>query len=288
MQEKIFYCAPTAQRIKDEVKAEVEQLKKTGLPTPRLVVIQVGENPASTTYVKNKEIACEYTGIASIKLHLPTDIMDDDVIDVIKTLNVEEEVHGILVQLPLPKHMDENKVLSAIDYRKDVDGFHVQNVGSLYTGLDCIKPCTPYGVIQILKDMDVDIAGKHCVVIGRSNIVGKPMTQLMLQEDATVTICHSRTKDLWKHIAQADILITAIGKAKFIANPEIIKKDAVIIDVGINRDENGKLCGDVEITDEMLEQVSKITPVPKGVGVMTVAMLMKNVITAYKMQMGLQ
>ena len=284
MQDKVFYCADTAQRMKDKVKAWFEQFADFKEAPPTLAVIQVGDNPASSTYVRNKEKACEYVGIKSEKYHLPELINEEVVLKLINTLNEDDNVHGILVQLPLPKHMDEHKIIKAIASHKDVDGFHIENVGSLSTGLKCIKPCTPYGVIQILKDMKVDIKGKHCVILGRSNIVGKPMAQLMLQEDATVTICHSKTKDLEHHIAQADILICAIGKAKFINNPEVIKRGAVIIDVGINRDENGKLCGDVEITDELLEKVSFITPVPKGVGVMTVAMLMYNVMVAYDMQ----
>lgn len=284
MDGKIFYCGETAQKVKDRVKEEVEKIVvDSGVP-PKLAVVQVGDIPASSTYVKNKENACKYTGITSEKYWLPEDIREASLISLIDRLNKDESVDGILVQLPLPKHMDEKKVIDAISPSKDVDGFHIQNVGALSTGLDCIKPCTPWGVIQILKSMNVDIKGKHCVILGRSNIVGKPMAQLMLQEDATVTICHSKTKDLEQHVAQADILICAIGQAKFIKNPEVIKKGAVIIDVGINRDENGKLCGDVEITDELLEKVSFVTPVPKGVGVMTVAMLMHNVMTAYKMQ----
>lgn len=286
MQEKIFYCANTAQRIKDEVKAWFEQFADFKETPPTLAVIQVGDNPASSTYVRNKEIACEYVGIRSEKHHLPELTEEEEILNLVRTLNEDDTVHGILVQLPLPKHMDEHKIIKTIAPHKDVDGFHIENVGSLSTGLECIKPCTPYGVIQILKDMKVDIKGKHCVILGRSNIVGKPMAQLMLQEDATVTICHSKTKDLEQHVAQADILICAIGQAKFIKNPEAIKRGAVIIDVGINRDENGKLCGDVEITDELLEKVSFVTPVPKGVGVMTVAMLMHNVMTAYKMQLN--
>lgn len=284
MQNKVFYCAEVAQKIKDEVKEWFGKFADFKKAPPTLAVVQVGDNPASNTYVRNKELACEYVGIRSEKHHLPEVTKEEDLLELIDTLNKDDNIHGILVQLPLPKHMDAQKIIKAITPHKDVDGFHVENVGALSTGIECIKPCTPYGVIQILKAMNVDIAGKHCVILGRSNIVGKPMAQLMLQEDATVTVCHSQTKDLWKHIMQADILISAIGKAKFIANPEIIKRDAVIIDVGINRDENGKLCGDIEITDELLEMVSFITPVPKGVGVMTVAMLMYNVMTAYKLQ----
>ena len=284
MQNKVFYCAEVAQKIKDEVKKWFSEFADIKKAPPTLAVVQVGNIPASRTYVRNKELACEYVGVRSEKHHLPETIKEEELLELIDTLNKDDSVHGILVQLPLPKHMDTQKVIKAITPLKDVDGFHIENVGALSTGMECIKPCTPYGVIQILKAMNVDVAGKHCVILGRSNIVGKPMAQLMLQEDATVTVCHSQTKDLWKHIMQADILISAIGKAKFIANPEIIKRDAVIIDVGINRDENGKLCGDIEITDELLERVSFITPVPKGVGVMTVAMLMYNVMTAYKLQ----
>ena len=267
----------TSSTIKDELKERVEELKKQG-KTGSLAVIQVGNDPASSIYVKNKKKACEYIGIGSVSYELSENTTKEKLLDTIDELNKRKDIIGILVQLPLPKHIDEDEVIKAISPKKDVDGFHVENVGSLVVGEDAFVSCTPAGVIELLKRYNVDIAGKECVVIGRSNIVGKPMALLMLRENATVTICHSKTKDLKEVCKRADILIVAIGKPKFI-NDEYIKDGAVVIDVGIHRDENNKMCGDVDF-DAVKDKVSKITPVPGGVGPMTIAMLMKNCVKA--------
>ena len=266
-----------SQNIKDELKARVAELKKHG-HEGSLAVIQVGNDPASSIYVKNKKKACEYIGIGSVSYELSENTSEAELLKIIDELNNKPEIIGILVQLPVPKHIDEDKIIKAISPRKDVDGFHVENVGALCVGNRGFVSCTPAGVIQLLKRSNVEIAGKHCVVIGRSNIVGKPMALLMLSENATVTICHSRTKDLEAVCKEADILIVAIGKPRFI-DSKYVKDGAVVIDVGIHRDENNKICGDVNF-DDVKEKVSKITPVPGGVGPMTIAMLMSNVITA--------
>ncbi len=263
--------------IKDECKEKALELIKAG-KEPCLAVILVGNDPASSIYVNNKKKACEYCNIKSLSYELPEETTEKELLDLIDKLNSDISVDGILVQLPLPKHIDEDKVIAAIDPLKDVDGFHVQNVGSLCIGKPVLVSCTPAGVIELLKRSNVEISGKRCVVIGRSNIVGKPMALLMLSENATVTICHSRTKDLEAVCREADILIVAIGKPRFI-DSRYVKDGAVVIDVGIHRDENNKICGDVNF-DDVKEKVSKITPVPGGVGPMTIAMLMSNVITA--------
>lgn len=267
----------TSSIIKDELKEKVEELKKQG-KTGSLAVIQVGSDPASSIYVKNKKKACEYIGIGSVSYELSENTTKEKLLDTIDELNKRSDIAGILVQLPLPKHIDEDEVIKAISPKKDVDGFHVENVGALCVGEDGFVSCTPAGVIELLKRYNVEISGKNCVVIGRSNIVGKPMALLMLRENATVTICHSKTKDLKAICKNADILIVAIGKPKFI-NDEYIKDGAVVIDVGIHRDENNKICGDVDF-DSVKEKVSKITPVPGGVGPMTIAMLMSNCVKA--------
>lgn len=267
----------TSSIIKDELKEKVEELKKQG-KTGSLAVIQVGSDPASSIYVKNKKKACEYIGIGSVSYELSENTTKEKLLDTIDELNNRSDIAGILVQLPLPKHIDEDEVIKAISPKKDVDGFHVENVGSLCVGEDGFVSCTPAGVIELLKRYNVEISGKNCVVIGRSNIVGKPMALLMLRENATVTICHSKTKDLNAICKNADILIVAIGKPKFI-NDEYVKDGAVVIDVGIHRDENNKMCGDVDF-DSVKEKVSKITPVPGGVGPMTIAMLMSNCVKA--------
>lgn len=260
-------------QIKEELKEKVAKLKRDGKEIT-LAVIQVGNDEASTVYVGNKKKACEYIGIHSLSYELSEETTQDKLLDLIEELNQKEEVHGILVQLPLPKHIDENAVIHAISPKKDVDGFHPQNVGVLSIGESGFVSCTPAGIIQLLKRSGIEIAGKHCVVIGRSNIVGKPMAMLLLRENGTVTICHSKTKDLAKLTKQADILVAAIGKPKFITK-EYIKEGAVVIDVGIHRMENKKLCGDVDY-DDVIDKVSAITPVPGGVGPMTIAMLMYN------------
>ncbi|MCR4934834.1 MAG: bifunctional methylenetetrahydrofolate dehydrogenase/methenyltetrahydrofolate cyclohydrolase FolD [Lachnospiraceae bacterium] len=267
----------TSSIIKDELKEKVEELKKQG-KTGSLAVIQVGNDPASSIYVKNKKKACEYIGIGSVSYELSENTTKEKLLDTIDELNNRSDIAGILVQLPLPKHIDEDEVIKAISPKKDVDGFHVENVGALCVGEDGFVSCTPAGVIELLKRYNVEISGKNCVVVGRSNIVGKPMALLMLRENATVTICHSKTKDLKAICKNADILIVAIGKPKFI-NDEYVKDGAVVIDVGIHRDENNKMCGDVDF-DSVKEKVSKITPVPGGVGPMTIAMLMSNCVKA--------
>ena len=266
-----------SQTIKDELKARVAELKKHG-HDGSLAVIQVGNDPASSIYVKNKKKACEYIGIGSVSYELSENTSEAELLNIIDELNNKPEIIGILVQLPVPKHINEDKIIKAISPRKDVDGFHVENVGALCVGNRGFVSCTPAGVIQLLKRSNVEIAGKHCVVIGRSNIVGKPMALLMLRENATVTICHSKTQNLKEICKGADILIAAVGKPRMI-NSEYVKEGAVVIDVGIHRDENNKMCGDVDF-DDVKDMVSKITPVPGGVGPMTIVMLMNNCVEA--------
>jgi len=266
-----------SQTIKDELKERVAELKKRG-HSGSLAVIQVGNDPASSIYVKNKKKACEYIGIGSVSYELSENTSEAELLSIIDELNNKPEVIGILVQLPVPKHINEDKIIRAISPAKDVDGFHVENVGALCVGERGFVSCTPAGVIQLLKRSNVEIAGKHCVVIGRSNIVGKPMALLMLRENATVTVCHSKTQNLKEICKSADILIAAVGKPRMI-NSEYVKEGAVVIDVGIHRDENNKMCGDVDF-DDVKDHVSKITPVPGGVGPMTIAMLMNNCVEA--------
>lgn len=267
--------------IKEELRQEVVELHKQGI-IPGLAVILVGDNSASKVYVRNKKSACEYIGIRSFSYELPEETSEKALIELIQLLNVDEKVNGILVQLPLPKHIDENKVLLAIAPHKDVDGFHPQNVGALCTGVEGFVSCTPAGIIELLKRSEVEIAGKHCVVVGRSNIVGKPISLLLLKEHGTVTICHSRTKNLTDILKQADIVVAAVGRAKMIKGDQL-KEGAVVMDVGINRDENNKMCGDVDF-ESCEGVVSQITPVPGGVGPMTIVMLMRNCIIAAKNQ----
>lgn len=268
-----------AQAIKDEMKVEVAELKKAG-KSCCLAVIQVGNDPASSVYVSNKKKACEYIGIDSLSYELPEETTEADLLELIDKLNNDTAVHGILCQLPLPKHINEKTILNRISPKKDVDGFHPQNVGSLVVGDFGFVSCTPAGIIELLKRSNVEMQGKRCVVIGRSNIVGKPMALLMLRENATVTICHSRTQNLKEICKEADILIVAIGKPLFVTK-DYVKEGAVVIDVGIHRDENNKLCGDVDYK-EVEPLCSAITPVPGGVGPMTICMLMKNCIEAMK------
>ena len=268
-----------SQEIKDELKAEVEQLRENGV-VPCLAVIQVGADPASTVYVGNKKKACEYIGIRSLAYEIPEETTESELLALIDELNNNDEVNGILVQLPLPSHIDENKVIQAISPLKDVDGFSEKSVGAMTIGTNGYLPCTPAGIIQLLKRSGIEISGKNCVVVGRSNIVGKPAALLMLRENATVTICHSRTKDLKKICSEADILIVAIGKPEFIT-ADYVKEGAVVIDVGIHRREGKKLCGDVKY-DEVESKAGYITPVPGGVGPMTIAMLMENCIKAVR------
>ena len=270
---KIIDGKAISAEIKEELKEKVAEYKKQGVEIT-LAVVKVGNDPASAVYVRNKEKACEYVGITSRTLALPEETTEEELLKVVNDLNEDKAVNGILVQLPLPKHIDESKVLLAIDSNKDVDGFHPVNVGKMVIGEETFLPCTPAGIIEMLKRTDVEISGKECVVIGRSNIVGKPMSMLMLKENATVTIAHSRTKDLKEVTKRADILVDAIGKAKFVT-ADYVKEGAVIIDVGMDRDENGKLCGDVDF-DSVSQVASAITPVPGGVGPMTVTMLLVN------------
>lgn len=260
-------------QIKEEVKDRVDQLNKQGIKVT-LAVILVGKDPASSIYVNNKKKSCAYVGIQSKSYELDEKTSQEDLISLIEDLNSDEEINGILVQLPLPKQIDESLVLRSIDPKKDVDGFHPINVGALSIGEKGFASCTPAGIIQLLKRSNVEIEGKNCVVIGRSNIVGKPMAMLLLRENGTVTIAHSKTKKLKELCKTADILIVAIGKAAFV-NKEYIKDGAIVIDVGIHRNEDNKLCGDVDYED-VFPYVSKITPVPGGVGPMTIAMLMSN------------
>lgn len=270
---KIIDGKKISAEIKEELKQEVAKFKEQGKEAA-LAVIQVGNDPASSVYVRNKKRACEYIGIGSLSYELPEETSEEELLKLIADLNAKQEVSGILVQLPLPSHMDEDKVIRAIDSTKDVDGFHPQNVGALVIGQKGFVSCTPAGIIELLKRSGVEIAGKHCVVIGRSNIVGKPMALLMLRENATVTVTHSKTQNLKEICKQADILIVAIGKKEFIT-ADYIKEGAAVIDVGIHRDENNKLSGDVKF-DEAEPLASAITPVPGGVGPMTIAMLMNN------------
>jgi methylenetetrahydrofolate dehydrogenase (NADP+)/methenyltetrahydrofolate cyclohydrolase len=264
--------------IRQELAAKASAYEKKTGQKPCLAVIIVGDDPASQVYVRNKQKACEEIGFKSIVLRHPADEFEDNLINAIEGLNNNPEIHGILVQLPLPKHINEEKIISVINPKKDVDAFHPINVGKIMIGNYNFLPCTPAGVMELLKRSNIEVAGKDCVVVGRSNIVGKPMSMLLLQANGTVTTCHSRTKDLKEVCKRADILVTAIGKPKFIT-ADYIKPGAVVIDVGINRNENGKLCGDVDF--EAVEPIaSAITPVPGGVGPMTIAMLMQNTLTA--------
>lgn len=267
--------------IKDELKESVTKMKNNG-QSICLAVIQVGNDDASSVYINNKKKACEYIGIGFVLCKFNEDVNKDYLINFIKSLNDDIFINGILVQLPLPKHLNEKEILSYINPEKDVDGFHAFNMGNLMMGNNNIVACTPIGIIEILKNYNIDVAGKECVVVGRSNIVGKPIAMLLLQQDGTVTICHSKTQNLKDICKRADILVCAIGKPKFF-NRDYIKDGAVVIDVGIHRQENGKLCGDVDFED-VKDIVSAITPVPNGVGAMTVAMLMQNCIKLAQLQ----
>ena len=270
---KIINGKEISLQIKDELKEQVKKYKEEGVEIT-LAVVKVGNDPASAVYVRNKENACEYIGINSKKIEMPEETTEEELLKLIDELNNDSAINGILVQLPLPKHIDENKILLAIDPIKDVDGFHPVNVGKMVIGEPSFLPCTPAGIIEMIKRSDLDIEGKECVVIGRSNIVGKPMSLLMLRENATVTITHSRTKDLKSVCKRADIVVAAIGKAKFV-DKDYIKDGAIVIDVGMDRDEDGKLCGDVDF-DSVEPIAGAITPVPGGVGPMTVTMLLVN------------
>ncbi|MCI5774211.1 MAG: bifunctional methylenetetrahydrofolate dehydrogenase/methenyltetrahydrofolate cyclohydrolase FolD, partial [Erysipelotrichaceae bacterium] len=247
---------------------------------PCLCVILVGDDPASISYVKGKEKACEQIGFASKMISLPKEILEEELLQIVKECNEDDSIDGILVQLPLPKHINAQNIIANIDPAKDVDGLHPVNVAKLYQSQDGFVPCTPQGVMQILKEAKVTLAGKHVVVVGRSHLVGSPVARLLLNENATVTICHSYTNDLATICASADILVVCVGKARMITS-EYVKEGAVVIDVGVNRDDNGKLCGDVDF-EQVKDKCSLITPVPKGVGPMTICMLLANTLKAYK------
>ena len=270
-----------AKKIKQNLKIECDELKNQGIQ-PKLAVIMVGENPASKVYVRNKSISCNEVGIEYEEHLLDKNTTQEELHSLIKKLNDTKEVNGILLQSPLPDHLDINQAFKAISYRKDVDGFTPSSVGKLVMGGDTFISCTPYGVMKMFEEYNIDLTGKDVVIVGRSNIVGKPLSQCCLAQNATVTICHSRTKDLKKHTKRADILIAAIGKANFVTT-DMVKDGAVVVDVGINRNEEGKLVGDVDY-ENVSKIASYITPVPGGVGPMTVAMLMNNVIKAAKEQ----
>lgn len=266
-----------SQEIKDELKEKVAGLKEQG-KNVALAVIQVGNDPASSVYVNNKKKACAYIGIESLAYELPEETTEQELVELVEKLNADDKVNGILVQLPLPKHINEETIIQTISPKKDVDGFHMQSVGALCVGAKGYVSCTPLGIIELLKRSGIEIAGKHCVVIGRSNIVGKPMALLLLRENGTVTVCHSRTQDLKEITGQADILVVAIGKPKFV-DETYVKEGAVVIDVGIHRNEQNKLCGDVDF-DRVAPHTSAITPVPGGVGPMTIAILMNNCVSS--------
>lgn len=266
-------------KIKDQLKEEVAKIKEKYPRLPKLVVILVGYNQASQTYVRNKERGCQYIGIESEILRHEASFSEADLLKEINDLNNDDSVDGILVQLPLPEHINEDKVLDAIVPSKDVDGFHPENVAKLFLGQHSLVPCTPKGMMVLLDEINYDLTGKEVVIVGRSNIVGKPVALLCLQKNATVTIAHSKTKDLKEVCSRADVLIAAIGKAKFF-NHDYVKDGAVVLDVGINRDENNKLCGDVDFED-VKDKVMAITPVPGGIGPMTITMLMQNTLEAF-------
>ncbi len=278
---QIIYGNEIASDIKVELKQRIEVYRQAGKRLPRLVVVLVGNHPASVSYVRGKEKACIATGMENELLRLDETVTQKELLEVVKDLNRNDQVDGILVQLPLPKHIDEQAVLHAIDPDKDVDGFHPYNLGNMMIGANTYLPCTPKGIMELLKRIGLDdLSGKTAVVIGRSNIVGKPIAQLLLQSNATVMMTHSKTKNIKEITRQADILIVAIGKARYVQS-DWIKKGAVVIDVGVNRDENQRLCGDVDF-DSVLSKCGYITPVPKGVGPMTIAMLLSNTFDAYE------
>ncbi|MEE1017620.1 MAG: bifunctional methylenetetrahydrofolate dehydrogenase/methenyltetrahydrofolate cyclohydrolase FolD [Ruminococcus sp.] len=268
--------------VKERVRLECERLVKEHGVTPGLAVVIVGDDPASRVYVNNKKKACELVGFKSEEYALPAETTQEELLSLVDTLNNKDDINGILVQLPLPKHLDDKSVIERISPKKDVDAFHAVNVGKIMLGEYDFLPCTPAGVMEMLHQYEIPVEGKQCVVIGRSNIVGKPMGMLLLHENGTVTICHSRTKNLKEVCQRADILVAAVGRAKFVT-ADMVKDGAVVIDVGMNRDENGKLCGDVDF-ENVKDKCSYITPVPGGVGPMTIATLMKNTIKACKIQ----
>ena len=272
--------------VKETVRQQTLQLKNDYNITPGLAVVIVGDDPASRVYVNNKKKACEVVGFKSEEYALPAETTQEELLDLVKKLNTKEDINGILVQLPLPKHLDDKAVIEAIDPKKDVDAFHAVNVGKIMLGEYDFLPCTPAGVMEMLHSYGISVEGRECVVIGRSNIVGKPMGMLLLHENGTVTICHSRTKNLAEVCRRADILVAAVGIPKFV-KADMVKDGAVVIDVGMDRDENGKLCGDVDF-ENVKEKCSFITPVPGGVGPMTISTLMKNTLKACKLQNNIE
>lgn len=282
---KIIDGKAVSAAVKEQVKAETARLKEQGI-TPGLAVVLVGDDPASRVYVNNKKKACELVGFYSEEYALSADTTQQELLELVEKLNHDDKINGILVQLPLPKHLDDKAVIAAIDPKKDVDAFHAENVGKIMIGDYKFLPCTPAGVMELLASENIEIEGKNCVVIGRSNIVGKPMAMLLLHKNGTVTITHSRTKNLKEICLNADIIVAAVGIAKFL-KADMVKPGAVVIDVGMDRDENGKLCGDVDFA-EVEKKASYITPVPGGVGPMTIAMLMKNTLMSAKMANGLE
>ncbi|CEG33616.1 bifunctional methylenetetrahydrofolate dehydrogenase/methenyltetrahydrofolate cyclohydrolase FolD [Peribacillus castrilensis] len=275
MSAQIINGKEIAESVRQEISKEVQQLREKNI-VPGLAVILVGDNQASQTYVRNKQKACEDLGMHSVLIKKPAELSQEELIQSIAELNQDDSIHGILVQLPLPGHIQEKAIIEAISPEKDVDGFHPINIGRMMTGQDAFLPCTPYGVMVMLEYIDYDLEGKHVVIVGRSNIVGKPAGQLFLNANATVTYCHSRTKDLAYYTKQADVVVAAVGKRDTITSDHI-KEGAIVIDVGMNRNDEGKLCGDVAF-DEVKNKASYITPVPKGVGPMTITMLMKNTV----------
>lgn len=281
---KILDGKAVSASVKEQVANETAALKEKGI-TPGLAVVIVGDDPASHVYVNNKKKACAQVGFHSEEYALPAQTTQEELLALVETLNKKPDINGILVQLPLPPHLDEKTVIEAIDPKKDVDAFHASNVGKIMIGDYHFLPCTPAGVMELLKSEKIDVCSKNCVVIGRSNIVGKPMAMLLLHQNGTVTICHSRTKNLKEVCSQADILVAAVGIAKFVKG-DMVKEGAVVIDVGMDRDENGKLCGDVDFA-QVEPKASYITPVPGGVGPMTIAMLMKNTLMAARLQNGM-
>lgn len=281
---KILDGKAVSAAVKEQVAEETAALKEKGI-VPGLAVVIVGDDPASHVYVNNKKKACAQVGFHSEEYALPAQTTQEELLALVDTLNKKPDINGILVQLPLPSHLDEKSVIESIDPKKDVDAFHASNVGKIMIGDYHFLPCTPAGVMELLKSEKIDVCSKNCVVIGRSNIVGKPMAMLLLHQHGTVTICHSRTKNLREVCAQADILVAAVGIAKFVKG-DMVKEGAVVIDVGMDRDENGKLCGDVDFA-QVEPKASYITPVPGGVGPMTIAMLMKNTLMAARLQNGI-
>lgn len=270
-----------SEHIKQQVISQVNEIKEKGVE-PCLAVIIVGDDFASRTYVNNKKKTCDYVGIKSLEFALPAETTQEELLELVEKLNKDDSVNGILCQLPIPKHIDEKVILNAISPEKDVDAFHPVNAGHIMIGDCTLKPCTPAGIMEMLKYEGVEIEGKNCVVVGRSNIVGKPMAMLLINAGGTVTVCNSKTKNLAEVTRNADILVVAVGKAKFVT-ADMVKEGAVVIDVGMDRDENGNRCGDVDF-DSVKEKASHLTPVPGGVGLMTVAMLMQNTVTAAKTQ----